>query len=419
MVRGVLSGLLCLFWLPGCGSGSGTATNLPTPARAAHAPLETRTAHGDVYGFTPAFEGQTRAPGIDSQVPLRVAVVTAGLNQPWAVEPLPDGRLLVSEKPGTLRIVLNDGSVARSVEGLPPVLFDGQAGLHDIALDPAFERNHLVYLTYAEPREGGTGTTLARGVLVDSAHGATLQDVKIIFRQMPTLDSVRQMGSRVAFGNDGKLFLALGERGIEGAVGEAQDLRSDFGKVVRLEPDGRIPADNPFASRSDAWPQIWSSGHRNIQAMAVDPADGTLWAVEHGPRGGDELNRIGPGRNYGWPVITYGIDYPGGKVGAGLTQKDGLEQPVYYWDPVIAPSGMIVYRGAEFPEWQGSIFVGGLVGAYLVRLQMQDGRVAGEEWLLQDRRRRIRDVQQGPDGAIYVLQENGGESELLRLTRAR
>jgi glucose/arabinose dehydrogenase len=345
--------------------------------------------------------------------------VTAALSQPWAIEPLPDGRLLVSEKRGTLQIVLNDGSALMSVKGLPPVLFDGQAGLHDIALDPAFEGNRLVYLTYAEPREGGTGTTLARGVLVEGAQGATLQDVQIIFRQMPTLDSVRQMGSRVAFGKDGKLYLALGERGIEGAGGEAQDLMSDFGKVVRLESDGRIPADNPFAGRSDAWPQIWSSGHRNIQAMAVDAADDMLWAIEHGPRGGDELNRIDRGRNYGWPVITYGIDYPGGKVGAGLTQRDGLEQPIYYWNPVIAPSGMMVYRGAEFPEWQGSIFVGGLVGGYLVRLQMQDGRVAGEEWLLQDRRRRIRDVLQGPDGAIYVVHEYGDASELLRLTRAR
>jgi glucose/arabinose dehydrogenase len=204
---------------------------------------------------------------------------------------------------------------------------------------------------------------------------------------------------------------------VEGAVGQAQDLHSHFGKVVRLNSDGSIPKDNPFIGRADAFPEIWTYGHRNAQAADVDRDTGDLWVIEHGPRGGDELNLIQRGANYGWPVITYGIDYPGTKVGAGITRQDGMEQPVYYWDPVIAPSGMFVYHGDMFPEWKGSIFVGGLVGMKVIRLQMKDRRVVAEEWLLQDRRKRIRDVQQGPDGAIYVLTDAGENSELLRISR--
>ena len=381
--------------------------------------METRDPNGKVYGYSPAFEGQTRARGVDSHIKLQTTLLTNKLVQPWAVEALPDGRLLVTEKPGRLRIVTVAGVVSPPVVGVPAVRYDGQAGLHDVALDPAFAANHVIYLSYAEPREGGTGTTLARGALIEDAQGAHLQDVKVLFRQLPTMDSTRQMGSRIVFGKDGKLFLALGERGVEGAVGEAQDLKSHFGKIVRLNPDGSIPKDNPFVGRSDAWPEIWTYGHRNIQAMALDPETGKLWAIEHGPRGGDELNEIQPGRNYGWPVITYGIDYPGGKVGAGITQKEGMEQPVYYWDPVIAPSGMIIYSGAEFPEWRGSIFVGGLTSMLVARLQMADGHVTGEEWLLREVQRRIRDVQQGPDGAIYVVSDYGENSELARITRAQ
>ena len=243
--------------------------------------------------------------------------------------------------------------------------------------------------------------------------------MKVIFHQLPDMVSDRQVGSRIVFGKDGKLYVTMGERGVEGAVGQAQDLHSHFGKVIRITGDGSVPKDNPFVGRADAYPEIWSYGHRNQQAMDVDPVTGDLWVIEHGPRGGDELNLIKRGANYGWPIITYGIDYPGNKVGEGITQKEGMEQPVYYWDPVIAPSGMIVYRGDMFPEWKGSIFVGGLVGMKVVRLQMRDGKVAAEQWLLQDRHKRIRDVQQGADGAIYVLTESGENSELLRLTRKK
>jgi glucose/arabinose dehydrogenase len=253
---------------------------------------------------------------------------------------------------------------------------------------------------------------------VETPDGARLDGLRVIFRQLPDFDSDRQLGSRIALGLDGKLFVALGERGEAAAVGQAQSLQSHFGKVVRLNVDGSVPADNPFASRPDARPEIWSLGHRNIQAADVDALTGRLWTVEHGPRGGDELNHPEPGRNYGWPVIAYGIDYSGAKIGAGITAMQGMEQPVYYWDPEIMPSGMIVYRGGLFPEWQGNILVGGLASLKLVRLELDGDRVVAEEWLLQDRRRRIRDVRQGLDGSILVLTESGGQSELLRLRPA-
>jgi len=297
------------------------------------------------------------------------------------------------------------------------VRFNGQAGLLDVALDPAFAENHIIYFCYSEQREGGSGIALARARLVEAGAAAHLEDVKVVFRAMPTLESDRQLGSRIAFGNDGKLYLTLGERGIAEAVGQAQDLHSDFGKVARLNADGTVPKDNPFVGRSDALPEIWSYGHRDAQSLAVDSVTGKVWSIEHGPRGGDELNLIRAGANYGWPIICYGIDYSGAKVGAGITQKEGMEQPVYYWDPVIAPSGMTLYRGTMFPEWQGSIFVGGLVGMKLVRLQMDGDRVKAEEWFLQDLHARIRDVQQGVDGAIYVLTESGSDSLLVRIAR--
>jgi aldose sugar dehydrogenase len=251
-------------------------------------------------------------------------------------------------------------------------------------------------------------------VLDEDAAGVSVSNLQVIFRQMPTLDSDLHFGSRIVFTPDGRLFLTLGERAK--ASEQSQNLNSHFGKIVRINTDGSVPEDNPFVGRSDAKPEIWSYGHRNIQAAALD-ATGRLWDVEHGPRGGDELNLAAAGKNYGWPVITYGIEYHGPKIGAGITAKEGLEQPVYYWDPVIAPSGMIFYSGDLFPQWQGDVFIGGLGSLKLVHLKLENDRVVGEEWLLQDRRSRIRDVQQGPDGAIYVLAE-ARRGSILRITPA-
>jgi glucose/arabinose dehydrogenase len=397
-----------LILLAGCASAPS--------ALAPDAPLETRPRNA--VDYQPAFPGQTRAKGIRDKRHLDVHVVTDKLDLPWAVEPLPDGRFLVTEHAGRLRIVTAEGKVSEPVQGMPAVHFKGQAGLLDVALDPQFTDNHVIYFGYSEQMLTGSSVTFARATLVEDAQGAHLEALRTIFRQLPIMESDRQVGSRIVCTADGKLFLALGERGVEGAFGQSQDLRSHFGKVVRINADGTVPADNPFVGRADAQPEVWTYGHRNIQAAALDPVTGKLWTIEHGPRGGDELNLISPGLNYGWPVITYGIDYPGTKVGAGLTSKEGMEQPRYYWDPVIAPSGMIVYRGALFPEWQGSIFVGSLVGGKIVRLQLDGDHVASEEWLLQDRPARFRDVQQGPDGSIYVLTEIGTNSQLLRVRPA-
>jgi aldose sugar dehydrogenase len=377
----------------------------------ASTPLETRERNG--VDFKPAFDGQTRAPELSTEVALDVTVVAEGVQNPWAFEFLPDNRMLVTERSGNLRIVAADGKLSAPAKGLPKVHFKGQGGLLDVALDPAFATNKIIYWSYAEPRDGGNGTALAKGVLNESANGLSVEKVQVIFRQMPTFDSDYHFGSRIVFAPDGKLFLTLGERAVPGAREKSQDLGTHFGKVVRLNPDGTVPRDNPFVGRSDAKPEIWSYGHRNVQAASLD-ANGRLWTIEHGPRGGDELNRPEPGKNYGWPVITYGIEYQGPKVGEGLTAKDGLEQPVYYWDPVIAPSGMIFYSGDLFPQWKGDIFVGGMSSTKLVRIKLENDKVVGEEWLLTDRSSRIRDVKQGADGALYVLAE-GANTGILRI----
>jgi glucose/arabinose dehydrogenase len=375
------------------------------------APLETREPNGT--DFKPAFEGQTRIGGLKSDFELDVTEVAKDIASGWAFEFLPDQRILVTERQGNLRIVGKDGKLSAPLKGLPPVFFEGQGGLLDVALDPQFATNRTIYWTYAEPRGNeGNGTALAKGVL--SADETTVEQVKLIFRQMPTYKGNLHFGSRIVFTPDGKLFLALGERSNPDARVHSQDLNSHFGKVVRLNPDGTVPADNPFVGRNDAKAEIWSYGHRNIQAATLD-GQGKLWTIEHGPRGGDELNQPQAGRNYGWPVITYGIEYAGPKIGEGITQKEGLEQPVYYWDPVIAPSGMIVYDGAMFPEWQGNIFVGGMASMKLVRLKLENDKVVGEEWLLRDRGR-VRDVRQAPDGSIYVLLE-AADGAILRVAR--
>ncbi|MBX5463445.1 MAG: PQQ-dependent sugar dehydrogenase [Steroidobacteraceae bacterium] len=387
------------------------AASRAAPSGALPSP-ETRERNG--VDFTPAFENQTRAPGLKTSVALNVETVVEGLQSPWAFEFLPDHRILVTERPGTMRIAGPDGKLSAPVKGLPKVFFEGQGGLLDVALDPQFARNHTIYWSYAEPREGGNGTALAKGVLDESGGAPSVTHVQVIFRQMPTAQSSLHFGSRIVFAPDGTLFLTLGERALPQFRVHAQDLDSHFGKVVRINPDGSVPKDNPFVGRSDAKPEIWSYGHRNIQAAALD-ANGRLWTIEHGPRGGDELNHPEPGKNYGWPIITYGIEYQGPKVGEGITAREGLEQPVYYWDPVIAPSGMMFYTGDLFPEWQGDLFVGGLGSTKLVRLKLENDRVIGEEWLLQDRGSRIRDVKQGPDGAVYVLAE-GPNPSILRIT---
>lgn len=367
---------------------------------------------GWLVGVPPA---QAQAPKSPTPAPVpgvvRAETVARGLEHPWALAFLPDGRLLVTERPGRLRIVGMDGRVSEPLAGVPQVSARGQGGLLDVALDPRFAENRLVYLSYAEPGERGTaGTAAARARLGDNR----LENVQVIYRQHPKVSGTAHFGSRLVFARDGTLFITQGDRYNEKK--QAQDLSSGIGKIVRINPDGSVPRDNPFVNRRGARPEIWSYGHRNVQAAALDPESGQLWTVEHGARGGDELNNPQAGKNYGWPVITYGVDYSGMKIGEG-TAKPGMEQPVYYWDPVIAPSGMTFYTGDVFRSWKGSAFVGSLTPGLLVRLTLQNGRVTLEERYLADLRERIRDVQQGPDGLLYLVTDSS-DGRVLRVTPA-
>ncbi len=375
-------------------------------------PLETREANAPHQ--EPAFEGQTRACEAESDVAFDVEVVTRGLDEPWAVAPLPGGDLLVTERTGQMRMVTAAGQVGDPLTGLPAVDARGQGGLLDVALGPDFATDRTVFWSYAEPRDGGNGTAVARGTL--SQDRRRLEDVQVIFRAMPTYDGRAHFGSRLVFDDQGHLYISTGDRSDRNMREHAQRLDGHMGKVMRINPDGSIPDDNPFVGRDEAEPEIWARGFRNVQAMTFDP-EGRLWTIEHGPRGGDELNRVEAGENYGWPVQSYGIEYSGQPLPGASTDPDGYRQPVYYWDPVIAPSGAVWYTGDLFPQWRGSLFVGALRDQRLVRLELEDGRVTGEEHLLTDRGQRIRDVAQGPDGALYMVtdQEDG---ELWRLVPA-
>lgn len=331
--------------------------------------------------------------------PIRAVTVARGLQHPWGLEFLPDGRLIVTERPGRLRTIATDGTLSQPLAGVPNVAASGQGGLLDVALGPSFEKDRLVYLSFAEPGDGGAGTAVARGRLGPKG----LEGTQVIWRQTPKVDGGNHFGSRLAFARDGTLFVTTGDRFTHRE--KVQDLSTTIGKVVRIHADGSIPKDNPFVGRAGARPEIWSFGHRSMQAAAIHPDTGDLWTIEHGARGGDELNRVLPGRNYGWPVITYGIDYSGLRIGEG-TSKAGMEQPVYYWDPVIAPSGALFYTGDAYGDWRGNLFVGSMVPGLLVRLELKDGRVAREERTLASLGERIRDVRQGPDGLLYLITDS-------------
>jgi glucose/arabinose dehydrogenase len=337
--------------------------------------------------------------------------VASGLEHPWALAFLPDGRILVTERDGRLRVVAPSGRVSEPLRGVPKVQASGQGGLLDVAIDPRFTENRLVYLSYAEPGEGGAGTAVARGRLGEGA----LEAVEVVYRQQPKVQGNGHFGSRLVFAEDGTLFVTQGDR--QGYREQAQDLDSGIGKLVRIHPDGSIPKDNPFVGKSGARPEIYSYGHRSVQAAALHPETGRLWTVEHGARGGDELNHPESGKNYGWPVITYGRDYSGAKIGEG-TAKEGLEQPVYYWDPVIAPSGAVWYTGDRYPEWKGSLFVGAMQPGSLVRLKVENDQVTLEERHLAELGDRIRDVQQGPDGLLYLVTDES-DGRLLRVVPKR
>jgi glucose/arabinose dehydrogenase len=354
----------------------------------------------------PAVPGQTRAPERKSNVAFDVVTVAKGLRFPWGMDFLPDGRMLVTEKqPGRLRVVKADGTMSEPVEGLPAVDARNQGGLLDVVLDPGFAKNQLIYWSYSEPRDGVNNSAVARGRFVDGTP-PKVENVQVIFHQEPSLNSTLHFGGRLVWRRDGTLFVTLGDRSITEGRMQSQRLDGLLGKIVRLNSDGTIPKDNPFVGKDGARPEIWSLGHRNVQAATLHPETGELWEVEHGTRGGDEINIARKGKDYGWPTIAYGIEYKGPPITGGITAKEGMEQPLYYWDPVIAPSGMVFYTGKLFPEWRGNLFIGGLASMNLVRLTIKDERVVDEERLLRDLQptpQRIRDVNQGPDGALYLL----------------
>jgi glucose/arabinose dehydrogenase len=357
---------------------------------------------------------QAQAPRSPTPAPMNgafnVGTVAKGLENPWSLAFLPDGRMLVTERPGRLRLVGRDRKLSEPLAGVPQVYTSGQGGLLDVALSPAFNKDRLVYLSFAESGEGGAGTAVARGRLGEGG----LENVQVIWRQQPKVSGPNHWGSRIVFRPDGTLFVTLGDR--FNYSDSAQDLSTTIGKIVRINPDGSPARDNPFVGRAGARPEIWSIGHRNVQAAALHPDTGQLWTAEHGARGGDELNHPEAGKNYGWPVISYGVHYSFRKIGEG-TAKAGMEQPVYYWDPVIAPSGMVFYTGDLFAGWKNNILIGSLTPGFLVRLVMKDGKVAQEERHLADLRERIRDVRQAPDGSLYLVTD-ARNGQILRITPA-
>ncbi len=336
----------------------------------------------------------------------RAVTVTSGLAHPWGMTFLPDGRMLVTERAGRLRIVLPNGKISAPLRGLPDITASGQGGLLDVVLHPRFQKNGYVYFSFSEAGPEGLGTAVGRGQLV----GNELRSVEVIFRQKPKLTGGFHFGSRLVFARDGTLYISMGDRG---RMNRAQDKRNHQGIIARVNDDGSIPKDNPFLNSSDALPEIYSYGHRNVQGMALNPQTGVVWAQEHGPKGGDEVNILKSGANYGWPAITYGKNYDGSTI-SEHTQKPGMEQPVLHWTPSIAPSGMAFYKGDKFPHWQGDLFIGALKGRHLRRIDLDGDKVVGQQTLLKELGERIRDVRVGPDGLLYVLTD-APDGKLIRI----
>jgi glucose/arabinose dehydrogenase len=358
-------------------------------------------------GQKPAFAGQTRIAGVRTKSKIRLTSIATGLKFPWGLDFLPDGRMIVTEKPGNIRIVTKEGAVGPAIQGVPAVRFKGDGGLYDIKLDPDFRKSRLVFWTFVEPVTGGGVTSVARGKL--SPDEKSFEDVKIIYRATPVYEGPNHNGSRMIFDKKGDLFVSFGERFDDEIRKNAQSLRSSLGKIIRIDRNGKAVAGNPFEKTPNALPEIWTLGHRNPEGLAFNPETGDLWESDFGPQAGDEINIIKPGANYGWPLISYGLEYSGKPVNGGLTVMKGMKQPVYYWDPSIAPSGITFYDGNRIPEWKGNLFVAALRGSHIARLVIKDNKVVGEERLFTDLHKRFRYITQGPDGALYAIidDENG------------
>lgn len=375
-------------------------------------PLEKREANG--VNQKPAFAGQTRAGASITKTPYKTTVIADKLFRPWSIAFMPDGKMLISEKRGSVRIVSQDGVVSDTLRGMPKVLFGVDAGLLDLEVDPDFNRNRTFYFTYVE--RGKKGSVLVVGAAQLAADAKSVQNRKVIFRLKDEYPMPAHIGSRLLFDKEGKLLISTGERFLDNVRVQAQWVSSDLGKILRINTDGSPASGNPvFADSANARKEVWAYGVRNPQGLAINPETGDLWESEHGQQGGDEINIIRPGKNYGWPTVAYGTEYTGKLINEGKTAQAGIEQPVYYWDPAIAPAGITFYSGKLIPEWKGNLFVSALAGQHLIRLVIKDNRVVGEERLLLDIKQRIRDVVEGPDGALWVVTD-ADSGQLLRIS---
>ena len=398
MIRSAISAVFCLGFLFVSCQQKESVKNLPL--------VETEKPNSD---YKPAFAGQTRMMGYKTQTPYKVDVINHNLGKPWGISQLPDGNFLITEKSGYINLVSKDGKSVTKITGLPKVDSRGQGGLLDIVIDPDFDKNQTIYWSFSEPYEKGNLTSVGKGVL----NGNKIINSKVIFRATPSYDGRLHYGSRLAFDKTGNLFVSTGERSDLETRPLAQDLKAYLGKIIKIDKEGKPAAGNPFTGSNKAQPEIFSYGHRNPQGIAIHPETGELWETEMGPRGGDEINHIQAGKNYGWPTITYGIEYSGEKINNGLTKKDGLEQPVYYWDPVISPSGITFYTG-NIEEWKNNLFIACLSGEKINRIILENNKVVGEERLLEDQGERFRDVYDGKDGNLYAITDSG---KLYRISK--
>ena len=366
------------------------------------ASVETKDPNSD---YKPAFTGQTRIGAVTTKSAYDSKVLTADLERPWGIAALPDGRFIVTEKDASMRIVSATGAVGDKLTGIPKADPAGQGGMLGLCIDSNFDKNKMVYWVFSEPMGNGNVTSVAKGKL--SSNEKSIENATVIYRATPAYKGALHFGGRILFTKDGNLMVSTGERSDLETRPQAQDLNSGLGKIVRITTDGKPVAGNPFIGKSNARPEIYSYGHRNVQGIALHPVTGDLWETEFGPRGGDEINRVEPGRNYGWPIITYGIEYSGNKIGAVIQQKEGLEQPVYYWDPVISPSGITFYSGKGISEWKNNLFISALSGMHICRIVIENNKVVGEERLLSDEKQRFRDITEGVDGALYTITDQG------------
>ncbi|MES2419593.1 MAG: PQQ-dependent sugar dehydrogenase [Bacteroidota bacterium] len=372
-------------------------------------PVETKKPSAD---YKPAFVGQTRIKGVKTTTPLSISIINNKLENPWGICVMPDGRFLISQKEGTMVMLLANGKLAKKITGLPKVDPSGQGGLLDVTLAPDFAKSKIIYWAFSEPQNNGVLLAIAKGKL--AANETTIENQTIIYRATPAHTGKLQYGSRIVFDKNGNLFVSTGERSDKEIRVQAQYLNSSLGKILHLTPSGKPVASGPFAGQSNARPEIYAYGLRNPDGLAINPQTGELWEAEFGPRGGDEINIIKPGKNYGWPIITYGTEYSGQKVGDGIQQKTGMEQPIYFWNPSISPGSISFYNSNHIPEWKGNLFVGALSGSHLIRLVIKNNRIVGEERLLEDKGERFRDLAEGKDGALYAITDNGN---LFKITK--